>query len=65
MAVWKKSFEEKLINMHYRQKYEIFGRHSGNTRIRYFDLFEMALCQPETSIATVMQLVRVELWTKM
>ena len=40
-----------MINIHYRQKYEIFEKHKP--RIRHLDLLEIALHQPQTSIATV------------
>ena len=42
-----------MINIHYRQKYEIFGKHKP--RIRHLDLLEIALHQPQTSITTVIQ----------
>ena len=42
--------------IHYRQKCGILGKHNGNTRIRNFDLLEMAWHQPQTYIVTLLQL---------
>ena len=56
-------FDENWI-IHYRQKHGIFGKHWGNTRIRHFDLLEMAWHHPQTCIVTIIQYSRVVLWTK-
>ena len=50
--------------IHCRQKYWIFGQHSGNTRIWHFDLLDMAWHQPQTSIVTLIQLSCTVSWTK-
>ena len=50
--------------IHYRQKYRIFGKRNGNTRIWHFHLLDMAWHQPKTSIVTLMQLSLVVLWAR-
>ena len=47
------------------QKYGLFGKHNGNTRIWQFDLQEMAWHQPQTgNVGLMQQHSRVVLWTK-
>ena len=47
------------------ERYGIFGKHNGNTRIWHFDLLEVAWHQPQTHFVAFMQFSYVVLWTKM
>ena len=46
------------------RKYGMFVEHNGNTRIRHFDLQEIAWRQPQTSVMILLRLLTVVLWTK-
>ena len=59
-------FDLRLNKMLSKQsrKNGISGKHNGNTHIWHSDLLEMDWHRPQTSIITLKQLSRVELWTK-
>ena len=53
--------QQNICFIHKNMKYMDYNR---NARIWQFDLYEMAWHQPHTSIATLMQLSSMVLWTK-